>query len=233
MSAKVLVVDDDAAIRRLLSRTLDRAGYAVVEAGDARAALAALAIDKPDLVLLDLGLPDRDGLELLPILVRPSTPAGAAPAVIVLTARDATDEKVTALDLGADDYVTKPFDTEELLARVRSGLRRGARAAAERIVVTFGDAHIDLVERRVMRAGDEVRLTPKEYALLAELARHPGRVLTHVHLLRAVWGPAHLDDVEYLRVTMRGLRRKLEADPAEPRLLRNEPGVGYRLEADE
>jgi two-component system KDP operon response regulator KdpE len=228
VSAKILVVDDDAAIRRLLARTLDRAGYAVVEAADARAALNALAIDHPDLVLLDLGLPDRDGLELLPILVRPP-----GPAVIVLTAREATDEKVTALDLGADDYITKPFDTEELLARVRSALRRAARAAAERVVVGFGDAAIDLVERRVTRSGDEVRLTPKEYALLAELARHPGRVLTHHHLLRAVWGPAHLDDVEYLRVTMRGLRLKLEADPAAPSLLRNEPGVGYRLEANE
>ncbi len=233
MSAKILVVDDDAAIRRLLVRTLERAGYAVVEAADGRAALNARAIDRPDLVLLDLGLPDRDGLELLPILVRPPGPAIPVPAVIVLTAREATDEKVTALDLGADDYITKPFDTEELLARVRSALRRAARASAERIVVGFGDASIDLVERRVTRSGDEVRLTPKEYALLAELARHPGRVLTHVHLLRAVWGPAHVDDVEYLRVTMRGLRLKLEADPAAPSLLRNEPGVGYRLEANE
>lgn len=226
--AKVLVVDDDLAIRRLLARTLDRAGYAVVEATDARAALAARDIDKPDLVLLDLGLPARDGLELLPLLVR-----SPGPAVIVLTARDATDEKVAALDLGADDYVTKPFDTDELLARVRSSLRRAVRAAVERVVVDFGDAKIDLVERRVMRGSDEIRLTPKEYALLAELARHPGRVLTHANLLRAVWGPAHVDDVEYLRVTMRALRRKLEVDPAMPVLLRNEPGVGYRLEAGE
>ncbi len=228
MSAKILVVDDDPAIRRLLVRTLDRAGYAIVEAADARAALGARDIDKPDLVLLDLGLPDRDGLELLPLLVR-----SPGPAVIVLTAREATDEKVTALDLGADDYITKPFDTEELLARIRSSLRRAARAAAERVVVHFGDAEIDLVQRRVTRAGSEVRCTPREYALLAELARHPGRVLTHVHLLRAVWGPAHVDDVEYLRVAMRGLRRKLEADPAAPVLLRNEPGVGYRLESSD
>lgn len=228
MSAKILVVDDDAAIRRLLVRTLDRAGYAVVEAGDARTALNSLAIDKPDLVLLDLGLPDRDGMELLPVLVKPP-----GPAVIVLTAREATDEKIMALDLGADDYVTKPFDTAELEARVRSALRRSAKAAAERIVVGFGDASIDLVQRRVTRDGHEVRLTPKEYALLAELARYPGRVLTHVHLLRVVWGPAHVDDVEYLRVTMRGLRRKLEPDPAAPVLLRNEPGVGYRLEGND
>lgn len=221
---KLLVVDDDPAIRRLLARTLDRAGYTVVEAADARAALAALAIDKPDLVLLDLGLPDRDGLELLPQLAR-----GSGPAVIVLTARDATDEKVAALDLGADDYVTKPFDTEELLARVRASLRRAARASSERTFVAFGDCAIDLVLRRVTRAGDDVRLPPKEYGLLAELARHPGRVLTHAHLLREVWGPAHIGDVEYLRVAMRALRRKLETDPALPTLLLNEPGVGYRL----
>ncbi len=227
-AAKLLVVDDDLAIRRLLVRTLDRAGYAVVEAADARAALAARDIDKPDLVLLDLGLPDRDGLELLPLLVR-----APGPAVIVLTARDATDEKIAALDLGADDYVTKPFDTDELLARVRSALRRGTRANAERIVVGFGDATIDLARRRVSREGAEVRLTPKEYGLLAELARHPGRVLTHAHLLRTVWGPAHTDDVEYLRVTIRALRRKLEADPSLPVVLRNEPGVGYRLETKE
>jgi len=228
MTAKILIVEDEVSIRRLLVRTLERAGYAVVEAGDARAALAARAIDKPDLVLLDLGLPDRDGLELLPILVKPP-----GPAVIVLTAREATDEKVIALDLGADDYVTKPFDTDELLARVRSALRRAAKAAAERVVVGFGDASIDLVERRVTRSGGEVRLTPKEYALLAELARHPGRVLTHAQLLRTVWGPAHVDDVGYLRVTMRGLRRELEPDPAAPVLLRNEPGVGYRLQGND
>lgn len=228
MTAKILVVDDDAAIRRLLARTLDRAGYAVIEAADGRGALNGRDIDKPDLILLDLGLPDRDGLELLPLLVRPP-----APAVIVLTAREATDDKVAALDLGADDYITKPFDTAELLARVRSALRRNRRASSERVVVGFGDAAIDLVQRRVTRGGDEIRLTPKEYALLAELARHPGRVLTHIHLLRMVWGPAHVDDVEYLRVTMRGLRRKLEDDPAAPVLLRNEPGVGYRLEGND
>ena len=171
-------------------------------------------------------MPDRDGLEILPLLVR-----APGAAVIVLTAREATDEKVTALDLGADDYITKPFDTEELLARVRSTLRRRARASAERMVVNFGDARIDLERRRVTRGGEEIRCTPKEYALLAELARHPGRVLTHVHLLRTIWGPAHSEDVEYLRVTMRALRRKLERDPSLPVLLRNEPGVGYRLEA--
>ncbi len=225
MNAKILIVDDDPAIRRLLARTLDRAGYAVVEASDGRGALAARDIDKPNLVLLDLGLPDRDGLEVLPLLAKQP-----GLAVIVLTARDATDEKVLALDLGADDYVTKPFDTDELLARVRSALRRAAKAGVERVVVGFGASSIDLVERRVTRGGEEVRLTPREYALLAELARFPGRVLTHAHLLRAVWGPAHVADVEYLRVAMRGLRRKLEPDPAAPTLLRNEPGVGYRLE---
>jgi two-component system KDP operon response regulator KdpE len=151
-------------------------------------------------------------------------------SVIVLTARDATAEKVTALDLGADDYVVKPFDTEELVARVRAALRhRGASSSAAPL--TIGTITIDLDARRVIRAGEEVRLTRKEYALLAELARYPGRVLTHAALLRAVWGEAHVDDVEYLRVTMRGLRLKLEDDPAMPVILRNEPGVGYRLVA--
>ena len=225
---KVLVVDDDPAIRRLLTGTLEQAGYIVVRASDARAALTSLSIDKPDLVLLDLGLPDRDGLELLPVLVRRSA-AGSGPAVIVVTAREATDEKVTALDLGADDYITKPFDTKEVVARVRSSLRRAARASAERSVVNFGDATIDLIERRVTRFGQEVHCTRKEYAMLAELARHPGRVITHAHLLNAVWGPGHVHRIEYLRVLMRALRQKFELDPASPVVLLNELGIGYRL----
>ena len=223
---KVLVVDDEPAIRRLLARALERADYRVIEADTARAALASLDIDKPDLVLLDLGLPDRDGLELLPLLTKPP-----GPAVIIVSARDATAEKVAALDLGADDFVTKPFDSEELLARVRAGLRRRARGDTAEPVVRTGDLVIDHTRRRVERAGTEVHLTPKEWAVLALLARHPGRVITHVHLLRTVWGPAHEHDVEYLRVVMRALRQKLEADASVPVLLRNEPGVGYRLSA--
>ncbi|MFP5455400.1 MAG: winged helix-turn-helix domain-containing protein, partial [Alphaproteobacteria bacterium] len=176
-----------------------------------------------ELVLLDLGLPDRDGLELVPLIKAMDR------AVIVLTARDATAEKVAALDLGADDYVVKPFDSEELLARIRAALRHRAGTAGASAAVVAGAVSIDLAARRVLRAGEEVKLTRKEYAVLAELARHPDRVLTHAHLLRVAWGEAHVEDIEYLRVAMRGLRLKLEDDPAVPRLLRNEPGVGYRL----
>ena len=218
----VLVVDDEPAIRRLLRGALLRADYTVVEADSARAALAAVAADKPDLVLLDLGLSDRDGLELVPLLI------GHA-AVIVVSARDRTEEKVVALDLGAADFVTKPFDTDELLARVRTALRHRLASEAESAVVTVGVVTIDLALRRVASGGSEVRLTPKEYGLLSELAKHPGRVLTHQQLLRAIWGPAHLDDVEYLRVAVRSLRQKLGTDGAAA--VRSEVGVGYRLVA--
>lgn len=221
--AKLLVVDDEPAIRRLIGAALARVGYRLVEAGSAREALAALDIDKPELVLLDLGLPDRDGLEL----VQPFKHAGAA--VIVVSARDETAEKVAALDLGADDYVTKPFDTEEVLARVRTALRHRLAAEAETQVVEVGDITIDLAARLVRRAGEEVHLTPKEFGFLAELAKHPGRVITHVQLLRNVWGAGHEKDVEYLRVAARGVRKKLEGDGGAPSLIRNEPGVGYRL----
>lgn len=222
-AAKILLVDDERAIRRLLGVALDRAGYRVVEAETAREAANAVQIDKPELVLLDLGLPDRDGMELVPLI------KAAGAAVIIVSAREATAEKVTALDLGADDYVTKPFDTEEVLARIRTALRH--RLSAEAVTVTVGEVKIDLLARRVTRAGEEVHLTPKEYGFLAELARNPGRVVTHVQLLRSVWGEAHLHDVEYLRVTARGLRRKLEVEASAPSLIRNEPGVGYRLKA--
>jgi len=225
-SATILVVDDEPAIRRLVCRALERGGYGVIEAADAKAALAAVQ-GKPDLVLLDLGLPDRDGLELIPLF----KPLGLA--VIVLTARDDSGEKVAALDLGADDYVTKPFDTEELLARVRTSLRHRSAARGERSRLAIGDLEIDLDAHLVRRAGAELHFTPKEYDLLAELARHAGRVLTHRHLLGAVWGAAHLEDVEYLRVTIRALRLKLEADPARPALLVNEPGIGYRFTVPE
>jgi two-component system KDP operon response regulator KdpE len=222
--AKLLVVDDEAQIRRLLRAALERSGHEVVAAEDARQALSLLGIERPDLVLLDLGLPDRDGLELLP-LIRARSNA----RVLVISAREATEEKVAALDLGADDFVTKPFDTDELLARVRVALRRRASVAAPAGAGRLGTVEVDLSERKVRRDGAEVRLTPKEWGLLAELARHPGRVITHGQLLRGVWGPAHERDVEYLRVTVRGLRAKLEEDPARPALILNEPGVGYRL----
>jgi two-component system KDP operon response regulator KdpE len=220
----VLIVDDEPQIRTLLRATLGRAGYVVAEAGNAREALNAKSIDKPDLILLDLGLPDRDGLELVTALR-----AEPRSALIVVSARDQTEQKVAALDLGADDYVTKPFDTEELLARVRASLRQRLASEAERQVVDVGPVTIDLFSRLVRRDGAEVHVTPKEWELLAELAKHPGRVLTHEALLRSVWGPAHVGQTEYLRVAIRSLRQKLENEPSQPRLIVNEPGVGYRL----
>jgi two-component system KDP operon response regulator KdpE len=219
---KIVVVDDEAAIRRLLKAALERAGYAVVEAGTAREAQSALDIDRPDAVLLDLGLPDRDGLELVPLVVK----SGAA--LLVVSAREATQEKIAALDLGADDYVTKPFDTDEVLARLRRALRQRVMSNGQPIVQIDG-LEIDLLARRVRQGGQDVRLTPKEYAVLAELAKHPGRVLTHAHLLRAVWGPAHERDVEYLRVVARELRKKIEHDPSRPQIIKTEPAIGYRL----
>jgi two-component system KDP operon response regulator KdpE len=219
----LLVVDDEPAIRRLLCATASRAGYRPVEAATARAAMAALAIDKPAAILLDLGLPDRDGLELIPLM------KAAGAAVLVISARDDTDQKVAALDLGADDYVTKPFDSEEVLARIRSALRHQLSAGAEAPQVQVGDLEIDLAARLVRKAGTEVHLAPKEYAVLAELARHPGKVITHAQLLRTVWGAGHEQDIEYLRVAARGIRKKVEDDPSRPSVLRNEPGIGYRL----
>lgn len=224
---KVLIVDDEPQIRILLRATLGRAGYTVAEAATAREAVSAKAIDKPDLILLDLGLPDRDGLELVSLLrTEPRS------ALIVVSARDQTEQKVAALDLGADDYVTKPFDTEELLARVRASLRQRLASEAERQIVEAGAVSIDLLARIVQRNLKEVHVTPKEWKLLEELAKHPGRVLTHESLLRIVWGPAHVGQTEYLRVAIRALRQKLETDPSQPSLIINEPGVGYRLIAD-
>lgn len=219
---KIVVVDDEPAIRRLLRSALERAGYWVVEAGNARDAQNALDIDHPDAVLLDLGLPDREGLELVPLVVK----TGAA--LLVISAREATDEKIAALDLGADDYVTKPFDTDEVLARLRRALRQKIGGGGGPQIHADG-LEIDLLARRVRRDGHDIRLTPKEYAVLAELSKHPGRVITHAQLLRAVWGPAHEHHVEYLRVVARELRKKIEADPSSPQIIKTEPGVGYRL----
>ena len=222
-----MIVDDEPQIRVLLKATLGRAGYAIAEASNAREALNAKAIDKPDLILLDLGLPDRDGLELIGALR-----GEPRSALIVVSARDQTEQKVAALDLGADDYVTKPFDTEELLARVRASLRQRLASESERQIVEVGPVVIDLLKRTIRRDGTEVHVTPKEWALLEELAKHPGRVLTHETLLRSVWGPAHVGQTEYLRVAIRALRQKLEDEPSRPKMIVNEPGVGYRLIAD-
>ncbi|HET6942951.1 MAG TPA: response regulator transcription factor [Sphingomicrobium sp.] len=219
---KVVVVDDEPAIRRLLRVALERADYSVVEASNGREALSSLSIDHPDAVLLDLGLPDREGLELVPLIAK----TGAA--LLVISAREATQEKVAALDLGADDYVTKPFDTDEVLARLRRALRQHLNLNGNE-PIKLGDLEIDLLARRVRRGGADVHLTPKEYALLAELAKYPGRVLTHSQILREVWGQAHEGHVEYLRVTARGLRMKIEADPSRPEILKTEPAIGYRL----
>ena len=226
MPAKVLVVDDDAAIRRLLRNTLARAEYAVAEAGTARDALRLMPIERPDAVLLDLGLPDRDGLGVIPLLR-----TGEA-VVLVVSAREAVEEKVSALDLGADDFVTKPFDTDELLARLRVALRHRGSAEAPPAIVRRGDISIDLDRRTVERAGDEVHLTRKERDVLAVLARHIGRVVTHERLLTTCWGGEEDPRIEYLRIVIRNLRQKLEAPGPVGSVIANELGVGYRLRAD-
>jgi two-component system, OmpR family, KDP operon response regulator KdpE len=227
MPAKVLVVDDEVAIRRLLKSTLVRAGYSVVEAEDARGALRQAAAEQPSAVLLDLGLPDRDGLTIIPLLR-----AQGDAVVLVVSARDATDEKVTALDLGADDYVTKPFDTDELLARLRVALRHQGLSDASPKVVRRGDLSIDLDRRIVERGGEEVHLTRKEHDVLGVLTRHIGRVVTHERLLAACWGSEEEPRVEYLRIVIRNLRQKLEVPGAVGSVISNELGVGYRLKGE-
>lgn len=224
---RVLIVDDDLHIRRLLQGTLTRADYETVEATTAAEALAQAKSARPDAILLDLGLPDRDGLEIVTLLRQQC----AAP-IIVISARDATDQKVAALDLGAHDYVTKPFDSEEVLARLRATLRDRVEAQGSSPVVTAGEVTIDLANRIVMRDGQEVHVTRKEFEVLHQLALHPGRVVTHQRVLEAAW-PYEVDRrIDYLRIVVRNLRQKLEADPARPSLIMNELGVGYRLMAD-
>jgi two-component system, OmpR family, KDP operon response regulator KdpE len=222
--ALVLVIEDEAPIRKFLRAALEGQGFAVHESVTGRDGIAQAATRAPDLVLLDLGLPDVDGLDVVRRLREWSTVP-----VLVLTARGREDDKIRVLDAGADDYVTKPFAMGELLARIRVALRHRARSDAEETELRFGDVEIDLGRRVVRRAGEEVRLTPIEYRLLATLARHAGRVLTHEHLLREVWGPSSTSEHHYLRVYMAQLRHKLEPDPGRPRLLVTEPGVGYRL----
>ena len=221
----VLVVEDEAPIRRFLRAGLGSQGYRVLEAVTGAEALTQAATRVPDLVLLDLGLPDIEGFEV----VRRLREWSEVP-VLVLSARGREDDKVRALDAGADDYVTKPFAMGELLARIRVALRRRARVdEPARSVFETGGLAVDLARHRVTRDGGEVRLTPTEFRLIAALARQPGRVLTHAHLLREVWGPAAAGQHHYLRVYMAQLRHKLEHDPSRPQLLITEPGVGYRL----
>lgn len=227
MPAKILIVDDEAAIRRLMRNTLERAGYDVVEAGNAREAIRTAAAEHPSAILLDLGLPDRDGLGLIPLLRRDGDTT-----VLVVSARDATDEKVAALDLGADDFVTKPFDTDELLARLRVALRHRGLSETTPKVVRKGDLMIDLDRRLVSRGGEELHLTRKEHDVLAVLARHIGRVVTHDRIIAAAWGGEEDPRIEYLRIVVRNLRQKLEAPGPVGSVIANELGVGYRLRAD-
>lgn len=221
---KILIVDDEPQIRRLIHTALSRADYATVEAGNAREALEKLEAERPDISLLDLGLPDRDGLELVPLFKQRSDTT-----LIIVSARESTEQKVTALDLGADDYLTKPFDTDELLARVRVALRNRLTKDGGVSTVHAGDVAIDLTSRRITKGGREVHLTPKEYAVLAQLAKFPGRVITHQQIMAQVWPTDREHHVEYLRVLVRTLRQKLENDPQRPRIIGNELGIGYRL----
>jgi two-component system KDP operon response regulator KdpE len=222
----VLVVEDEPPIRKFLRASLEGQGYALVEADTAARALAEAAVRAPDIVLLDLGLPDQDGLEVLR-RIREWSPM----PIVVLTARGRDDDKVRALDAGADDYITKPFSVPELLARMRVALRHRARLGAEttETSVTIGEFRIDFARRRVTVRGDDVVLTPIEFRLMATLARHAGRVLTHDNLLREAWGPSAMGQRHYVRVYMAQLRQKIEADPARPRILLTETGVGYRM----
>lgn len=223
-SAPILVVDDELHIRRLICAALTRTGYGVVEAENARTALHIAQSRQLAAAFVDLGLPDRDGLELVDALAQKG-----GMAIVVVSARDATDDKIAALDLGADDFVTKPFDTDELLARLRAALRRHTPVERESGPIAVGAIEIDVAAHSVRKNGAEIHLTPKEFALLALLAQHRGRVVTHAQLLRAVWGAAHETDLEYLRVAARNLRLKLEDVPGRPVHIRNEPGIGYRL----
>jgi two-component system KDP operon response regulator KdpE len=225
----VLLVEDERHIRRFLRASLEAEGWRVFEAETVRQGLVDAATRKPDLVIADLGLPDGDGVDL----IRDLRSWSSVP-VIVLSARSDEVDKVRALDAGADDYIEKPFGVSELLARVRANRRRhqgGGRAGEGASLVTIGDVEIDLGARIVKKAGAEVHLTPIEYRLLGVLLANSGRVLTHRHLLREVWGPSHVEQNHYLRVFMGSLRHKLEDDPAQPKMLVTETGVGYRLVA--
>jgi two-component system KDP operon response regulator KdpE len=221
---KVLVIDDEPPIRKLLRMGLGTQGYETLEASNGKLGLAMLAND-PDIVILDLGLPDIDGLDLL----RQIRTRNERVPVVVLSSRSDESGKVQALDLGADDYVTKPFGMEELLARMRAALRHQLQVQGERPVFKVGDLSVDLVRRVVTVRGAEVKLSPKEYDLLRILVQHAGKVLTHRFLLTELWDP--LTDAQYLRVYVRQLRQKIEADPERPQYIFTETGIGYRLKA--
>ena len=224
---RILVVDDEPQIQRFLRPALEAAGYDVIEALTGADALKAAATAAPDLVILDLGLPDMDGKEVIARLR-----GWSHVPIIILSARDKETEKIAALDLGADDYVEKPFGIGELTARMRTALRHHVKAEGGYTEITVDGLTIDMARRIVQRDGQALKLTPKEYDLLALLARHAGRVVTHKTLLTSVWGPAHGEDMHYLRVFIGQLRSKVERAPADPKIIRTEPGVGYRFVAD-
>ena len=226
--SRILIVEDEAHIRRFVRLTLEAEGHTVHEAENYQRALIEAGTRRPDLVVLDLGLPDGDGVELIRELRQWSSMP-----VIVLSARSTEADKIAALDAGADDYLVKPFGAGELMARVRAQLRRHAQAASSEAgadaTLQFGDVQVDLARRVVERAGEPLHLTPIEYRLLTHLASQPDRVITHRQLLKAVWGPGHLEDSHYVRVHMANLRKKIEPDPSMPRHLVTEAGVGYRF----
>jgi two-component system KDP operon response regulator KdpE len=225
--ARLLVVDDEPQILRFLRTSLTANGFEVIEATNGAEAIRRATAEAPDVIILDLGLPDMDGKEVLRILRE-----GLETPIIVLSAGSRVAEKIEALDLGADDYVNKPFGIGELMARLRAALRHRVQRRGEEPVFRVGDLSVDVV-RRVVKRGDEVvHLTPKEYELLCVLVRQAGRVVTQRQLLQAVWGPAHVEDATYLRVFIGQLRRKVEPDPERPSLILTEPGVGYRLRED-
>ncbi len=221
---RILVIDDEPQIHRFLGPALDAAGYEFVRADDGASGLREIARKPPDAVVLDLGLPDMDGKEALQ-----KARAFYAGPILILSARDRETEKIDALDLGADDYVEKPFGVGEFLARLRVALRHRIQREGAEPVVKVGELTIDLERRRITRGDEPIRLSPKEYDLLARLVEGGGKVITHRQLLTAVWGPAHVEDVQYLRVFVGQLRQKIEDDPAAPKLIATEPGVGYRF----
>ncbi|MBK5548872.1 MULTISPECIES: response regulator [unclassified Pseudomonas] len=220
----VLIIEDEKEIRRFVRMALQAEGLEVHEADTFHRGLIDAGTRRPDLIILDLGLPDGDGIDLIRD-VRSWSPV----PIIVLSARGSESDKILALDTGADDYLVKPFGTGELLARVRALLRRQAKDADNNSVLSFGEVRIDIERRVVERSGAPLHLTPLEYRLLVHLCSHPNRVLTHLQLLKAVWGPSHTTDTPYLRVFMGGLRKKVEMDPSQPRHLVTETGVGYRF----
>jgi two-component system, OmpR family, KDP operon response regulator KdpE len=226
MSARIraLVIDDEAAILRFLKPALEANNYDMASAGTIAEGLKRIAAEAPDIVLLDLGLPDGDGKDI----IRRAREWSDLP-IIVLSARERETEKIEALDLGADDYVNKPFNVGELLARMRTALRHRMQRKAEVPVLRVGNLEVDAVRHRATRGGAELKLTPKEFELLSFLAKHPGRVVTHKQILAAVWGPAHTEDTQYLRVYIGQLRQKVEEHPDDPKIVLTEPGIGYRI----